>query len=149
MKSLTLAFSLLFVSTVHASTADEQLLQFVVDQPAVVEVAPRAAGGTVGVFNIGPRMKRYSARVQNCGNNLKEVKIVVGAQPLEVQGLGLRYNDGGHATFDLTKTFPAGYQSSWFPLSFFNTGTRCITSVYGNARSGTPQGSTRVQVYGR
>jgi hypothetical protein len=147
--ALAAAFSLQVFATTDLDS--EYLLDSVLSVPVMepdTDVDLYAVR-TLARLTAGPQLRRLSVRVRNCGNDISQVKLIISKNPLIVRGVGVMFKDGTVNSFGYSRTFPAGYQSSWISLSTFRRRGKCVTGVFVNARSGNPKSVSRIQVLGR
>lgn len=93
-------------------------------------------------------LKRYAARVANCGNDLTHFKIQVKKGSIAVSSAGLRLSDGTVREYEFTAVFESGYVSDWASFSDFKSEGDCITQVFVKAQPEDSKKPGRVTLWG-
>lgn len=109
-------------------------------QPAAVRV--------IRSVNVGDQLRRFEMNVANCGNDLSQVRVTVENNGVFIQSMGAFFQDGTGQSYNLNRTFNAGYQSPWISLSLIRPANKCVTRVFVDARSAGPGAPSKVTVYG-
>lgn len=148
MKFLVATCLSLFAFNVYAFNQDDALLRSALNGNVVSDVRPMAVVRTLASVAVGAKLKRFSSRVKNCGADLTHIKLVVQDSPLYVGDAGVVFSDGTVKTYSLAQTFNAGYESPWVDLNLFRSDSRCVASVYVEARAGNAAVKSHVQVLG-